>query len=241
MASVDTFQDCDACPEMIALPAGSFIMGTKGGDPSETPAHTVKIARPFAMSRFEITAAEWKACVDAGGCKHQPKRKGMTGTSPVHNLSWLDTQQYVKWLSKRTGAKYRLPTEAEWEYAARAGTKTAFWWGNSVGKGNANCKNCGGDYNRKRPAVVDYFDGNAFGLQGMSGSVWEWVEDCWFDNYKGAPADGSARDRKNCQSRVLRGGSWRNDADYARSASRFTYDNDVRYVLNGFRVVREMK
>jgi formylglycine-generating enzyme required for sulfatase activity len=240
VASVDTFQDCDACPEMIELPAGSFIMGTEGGDASETPAHTVNIAYPFAMSRFEITAAEWKACVNAGGCKYQPKRKGMTGTSPVHNLSWLDAQQYVTWLSKKTGKKYRLPSEAEWEYAARAGTKTAFWWGNTIGKGNANCKNCGGDYNRKRPAVVDSFDANAFGLQGMSGSVWEWVEDCWFDSYEGAPGDGSARTRKDCQSRVLRGGSWRNDADYARSASRFTYDNDVRYVLNGFRVVREM-
>lgn len=241
VASVDTFKDCEACPEMVALPAGSFIMGTKGGDASETPAHTVNIAYPLAMSRFEVTAAEWKACFQAGGCKHLPKRKGMTGTSPVHNLSWLDAQEYAKWLSKKTGKKYRLPSEAEWEYAARAGTKTAFWWGNAAGDGHANCKNCGGDYNRKRPAVVDSFDANAFGLQGMSGSVWEWVADCWFDTYKGAPGDGSARDRKDCQSRVLRGGSWRNDVDYARSASRFTYDNDVRYVLNGFRVVREMK
>jgi len=165
----------------------------------------------------------------------------MTATSPVHNLSWLDAQQYVKWLSKKTGKKYRLPSEAEWEYAARAGTKTAYWWGNAVGEGNANCKNCGGDWNRKRPAVVDSHDANPFGLQGMNGSVWEWVADCWFDSYKGAPNDGSARDRKDCQSRVLRGGSWRNDASYARSAGRFTYDHDVRYVLNGFRVVRSMK
>jgi len=240
-SAVETFKDCDACPEMIVLPAGSFTMGAKDGDTSEAPPHRVKIGYSLAISRFEITAAQWKACFTAGGCDYRPKRKGMTATSPVHNLSWLDAQQYVKWLSKKTGKKYRLPSEAEWEYAARAGTKTAYWWGDAVGEGNANCKNCGGDWNRKRPAVVDSYDANAFGLQGMNGSVWEWVADCWFDSYKGAPNDGSARDRKDCQSRVLRGGSWRNDASYARSAGRFTYDHDVRYVLNGFRVVHSMK
>lgn len=236
-----TFKDCDTCPEMIELPAGSFTMGSKGGDASEQPAHTVKIGQPFAISRFEVTVAEWKTCHAAGGCEYLPKRKGMTATSPVHNLSWLDAQQYAKWLSKKTGKKYRLPTEAEWEYAARGGTKTEYWWGNAVGEGKANCKNCGGEWNRKRPALVDTYDANAFGVQGMNGSIWEWVADCWFDSYEGAPKDGSARERKNCQSRVLRGGSWRNDASYARSASRFTYDHDVRYVLNGFRVVRSMK
>jgi formylglycine-generating enzyme required for sulfatase activity len=216
-------------------------MGSNSGDLSEAPPHRVKIGYSFAISRFEITAAEWKACFTDGGCDYLPKRKGMTAASPVYNLSWLDARQYVKWLSKKTGKKYRLPSEAEWEYAARAGTKTKYWWGNAVGEGNANCKNCGGDWNRKRPAVVDSYGANPFGLQGMNGSVWEWVADCWFDSYKGAPNDGHARDRKDCQSRVLRGGSWRNDASYARSAGRFTYDHDVRYVLNGFRVVRSMK
>jgi formylglycine-generating enzyme required for sulfatase activity len=239
-AAVKTFKDCDSCPEMIELSAGSFTMGSNGGDVSEKPAHTVKINYAFAVSRFEVTVAEWKACHAAGGCEYLPNRKGMTATSPVYNLSWLDARQYVKWLSKRTGKRYRLLSEAEWEYAARGGTKTEFWWGDSPGQGKANCKNCGGDWNRKRPAVVDTFAGNAFGLQGMNGSVWEWVADCWYDSYKGAPADGKARQRNDCQSRVLRGGSWRNDASYARSASRLNYDNDVRYVLNGFRVARDM-
>jgi formylglycine-generating enzyme required for sulfatase activity len=239
-SEVKTFKDCSGCPEMIALPAGSFTMGSKSGDGSEQPAHTVNIAKPFAISRFEVSVAEWKACHEAGACDFMPSRKGMTDTSPVYNLSWLDAQKYVKWLSKQTGKQYRLPSEAEWEYAARAGTKTEYWWGDAVGTGMANCKNCGGDWNRKRPATVDTFEANAFGLQGMNGSVWEWVADCWFDDYEGAPGDGSARDRKNCQSRVLRGGSWRNDASYARSASRFNYDHDVRYVLNGFRVARTM-
>jgi formylglycine-generating enzyme required for sulfatase activity len=239
-STVKTFRDCDGCPEMIALAPGSFTMGSKGGDASEHPAHKVTIAYPFAISRFEVTVAEWKACHAAGGCDYLPTRKGMTATSPIYNLSWLDTQKYVKWLSKKTGQAYRLPSEAEWEYAARAGTKTEYWWGDDIGKGNANCRDCGGEWTSKRPAAVDSFAANAFGLQGMNGSVWEWVGDCWFDSYDGAPGDGSARSRKNCQSRVLRGGSWRNDPSYARSASRFNYDNDVRYVLNGFRVVRPM-
>jgi len=239
-SAVKTFKDCDGCPEMIELPPGRFIMGSKGGDPSEHPAHAVTIAYPFAISRFEVSVAEWKLCHAEGGCDYLPDRKGMTATSPVYNLSWVDTQKYVKWLSKKTGKKYRLPSEAEWEYAARGGTKTEYWWGDAVGKGMANCKNCGGEWNRKRPAAVDTFDANAFGLQGMNGSVWEWVADCWIASYNGAPTDGSAHNEKNCQSRVLRGGSWRNDASYARSAARFNYDNDVRYVLNGFRVVRDM-
>jgi formylglycine-generating enzyme required for sulfatase activity len=240
-ATVKTFKDCDGCPEMIALAPGTFTMGSTGGDVSEKPAHTVKINYSFAVSRFEVTVAEWKACHAAGACEYLPSRKGMTATSPVYGVSWLDTQQYVKWLSKKTNETYRLPSEAEWEYAARAGTKTEYWWGDAVGTGKANCKNCGGDWNRKRPAVVDSFAANAFGLQGMNGSAWEWVADCWFDSYKGSSADGSARQRKDCPSRVLRGGSWRNDASYARSASRFNYDHDVRYVLNGFRVARNMK
>lgn len=239
-STADTFKDCDGCPEMIALPPGSFTMGSKGGDTSEHPAHTVTIAYAFAISRFEVSVAEWKACHAAGGCDYLPDRKGMTATSPIYNLSWQDAQKYAKWLSKKTGQPYRLPSEAEWEYAARAGTETEYWWGDAIGEGNANCKNCGGEWNRKRPAVVDTFAANGFGLQGMNGGVWEWVADCWFDSYDGAPGDGSVRTRENCQSRVLRGGSWRNDASYARSASRFNYDNDVRYVLNGFRVVRDM-
>ena len=239
-AAVKTFKDCDSCPEMIKLSAGSFTMGSNGADVSEKPAHTVKINYAFAVGRFEVTVAEWKACHAAGGCEYLPNRKGMTATSPVYNLSWLDARQYVKWLSKRTGKRYRLLSEAEWEYAARGGTKTEFWWGDSPSQGKANCKNCGGDWNRKRPAVVDTFAGNAFGLQGMNGSAWEWVADCWYDSYKGAPADGKARQRNDCQSRVLRGGSWRNDASYARSASRLNYDNDVRYVLNGFRIARDL-
>jgi formylglycine-generating enzyme required for sulfatase activity len=144
----------------------------------------------------------------------------------------------VKWLGAKTGKTYRLPTEAEWEYAARGGTKTRYWWGNKLVKGKANCKDCGGDYDRSAPAKISSLGPNPFGLHETNGGVWEWVLDCWHKNYQGAPKDGSARGQDNCRERVLRGGSWRNDSSYVHSASRFKYDADVRYLTNGFRVVK---
>jgi formylglycine-generating enzyme required for sulfatase activity len=238
---VKSFKDCPTCPEMVELPPGSFVMGSKAGDSTENPVHRVTIDYPIAMGRYEVTVAQWKVCHDAGGCEFMPSRKGMKADMPVYNLSWQDAAQYVAWLSKTTGKKYRLPSEAEWEYAARAGTETEFWWGDDVGEGNADCRDCGGEWSKKTPAEVDTYPPNAFGLHGMNGGVWEWGADCWFDSHEGAPADGSSRSTSGCQSRILRGGAWRNNAGYARSASRFTYDFDVRYILNGFRVVRSMK
>lgn len=242
MADDKTFRDCKQCPEMVPLSPGSFVMGSSSGDNTERPAHRVNIRYPFALGRFEVTVGEWNACLKAGGCDYQP-RKSLTAdvNAPMRNVSWRDAQQYVKWLSDVTGHEYRLPSEAEWEYAARAGTRTRFWWGDSVGRGNADCKNCGGEWNRKRPADVDAYAPNAFGLHGMNGGVWEWGGDCWYNSHDRAPVDGRARQKKNCTQRVLRGGSWRNDASYVHSASRFMYDADVRYVVNGFRVARSMK
>ena len=238
---LDVIKDCAECPELVVVPAGSYAMGSEEGDQSEQPRHRVNIDRPFAIGRYEVTLAQWKACVDDGGCKYMPDKDGMAPHKPVFNVSWVDAQQYVDWLSKKTGKDYRLPSEAEWEYAARAGTSTSYWWGDSIGTGNANCNKCGGEWDRVAPAEVDAHAPNPFGIYGMNGGVWEWSSDCWFDDHKGAPADGSVRDKPNCRSRVLRGGSWRNDASYARSASRFTYDHDVRYVLNGFRVARSVE
>lgn len=236
------FRDCDQCPELVPLSPGSFVMGATGGDSTERPAHRVSIRYPFALGRYEVTVREWSACLKAGGCDYRP-RKALAADpqAAMRNVSWRDAQQYVKWLSEVTGHEYRLPTEAEWEFAARAGTRTRFWWGDSVGRGNADCKDCGGEWNRKRPADVDTYAPNAFGLYGMNGGVWEWGGDCWFKTHDKAPADGRAREKKNCTQRVLRGGSWRNEASYIHSASRFMYDADVRYVVNGFRVARRMK
>lgn len=236
-----TFKDCQQCPQMVVLPAGKFVMGDARGDITEKPAHTVTIAQPFAIGKHEVTLVEWNACVLDGACSSiSDIITGADPVTPVRDVSWTDTGQYIGWLNARTGKSYRLPTEAEWEYAVRGGTKTRYWWGNRLVKGMANCTDCGGEYDRKSPAVTGSFDPNPFGLHEMNGGVWEWVLDCWHRNYKGAPKDGSAWDKKFCRERVLRGGSWRNDSSYAHSAGRFKYDEDVRYFANGFRVARPL-
>ncbi|MBC7950445.1 MAG: SUMF1/EgtB/PvdO family nonheme iron enzyme [Rhodospirillaceae bacterium] len=236
-----TLRDCRDCPALVVMKPGSFTMGSMGGDASSKPPHKVTIAKPFALGKFEVTVAEWNACVQAGACKAAGEPGEGGDRLPVRNVHWQDAQDYVAWLTKQTGRKYRLPTEAEWEFAARGGADSAYWWGDVFGKGKANCSDCGGAYDRKLPSPVDAFPANGFGLFGTAGGVAEWVQDCWHPNYAGAPKDGAAREEPNCRERVIRGGSWRNDHSYAASASRFYYDGDVRYIANGFRVVREME
>jgi len=232
--------DCEVCPEMVVLRPGSFSMGDNRGDRSERPAHRVTIAKPFAIGKYEVTLGQWNACVEAGVCKAITNPPSPRDNSPATDISWSDAQRYVHWLSKVTGEKYRLPTEAEWEYATRAGTGSRYWWGEKMEPGKANCKNCGGDWSNDAPATVDAFPANPFGIYGMNGGVWEWVEDCWHKTYNGAPTDGSAWTSSDCRENVIRGGAWRNDSTYAHSASRFTYDTSVRYLLNGFRVAKTL-
>jgi len=238
--SGDTFRDCDECPEMVSLPAGSFRMGSDSGDASERPAHTVRISKPFAVGRFEVTIAQWNACITAKGCSYKPRIKSAPDNSPVHKLSWKDVQEYLVWIRKATGKSYRLMSEAEWEYAARGGVDRKYWWGDRMAVGMADCKDCGGAWSYKFPAPIGSFKPNPFGLHGMNGGVWEWTDDCWHRSYDGTPTDGSASKGGDCGARVLRGGSWRNDAGYARSASRLRYDFNVRYSTNGFRVARDL-
>ena len=234
-------KDCDSCPELVVLQPGSFVMGDDRGDRSERPAHRVNIGSPFAIGKYEVTLGEWNACVEAGSCRPITNTAGLSDNSPAKDLSWNDAQQYVRWLSKVTGHNYRLPSEAEWEYAARGGTSSRYWWGDSMQSGKANCKGCGGDWSNEAPADVDAFPANPFGLYGTSGGVWEWVADCWHKSYAGAPRDGSVWSQSDCRENVIRGGSWRNDKTYAHSASRFTYDTGVRYILNGFRVAKSLE
>lgn len=235
-------RDCPTCPALVRIEPGSFMMGSAGGDdPSTRPVHKVTIAKPFAIGRTEVTVAEWRACVQAGACKAAGEPGEGDDRLPVRNIHWQDAQDYVHWLSKLTGHTYRLPSEAEWEYAARGGTTSTYWWGDAVGVGKANCSDCGGAYDRKLPAAVDAYAPNRFGLYGTAGGVAEWVEDCWHPSYAGAPKDGSAWTTGACQERVVRGGSWRNDHTYAASSGRFYYDADVRYLANGLRVAREVE
>ena len=237
--AVRELKDCPTCPAMIALPAGAFTMGSNSSDPSEKPAHQVTIGAPFAIGKYEVTVEQWNACADAGGC---PKLS-INGekNSPVRDVSWDDAQRYVKWLSTTTGQAYRLPSEAEWEYAARGGTASRFWWGDQMRKGNANCKECGEPWSQEAPAPVGSFAANPYGLHDTSGSVWEWVGDCWHNSYKGAPADGRIWDTPACRDRVIRGGSWHEGESYMLASTRFKYSATVRFSQNGFRVARDVK
>lgn len=234
-------QDCPACPVLIAVTPGNFTMGIDNDDASERPAHRVTISHSYALAKYAVTVAQWNACVAASACPRLSNEINASPNAPVRDLSWDDAQQYVKWLSKMSGKPYRLPTEAEWEYAARAGTETRYWWGNDMRKGTANCKDCGPPWRVEAPSDVGSFPANAFGFYDMAGGVWEWVSDCWHNSYKNAPNDGHSWDEPNCQTRVIRGGSWRDGAGYMLAATRFKYDSSVRYEANGFRVARDMK
>jgi len=231
------FRDCSECSEMVVMPAGSFDMGS--GSDYEKPVHRVAIAKPFAIGRFEVTFEEWDRCVAEGGCQHRPADRWGRENRPVMNLSWTDAKQFVRWLSQKTGKTYRLPTEAEWEYAARGGTTTTYWWGRNLGTGQANCKECGSG-GSSQMVPVGSFKPNPFGLYDTAGNAAEWVEDCWNESYRGAPQNGSAWTTGQCSMRVLRGGAFDSQAKYVGSAARFRYDADVRYSANGLRVVREL-
>ncbi len=237
----DVFRDCPECPEMVVIGAGSFVMGSDGRHRHERPAHPAAIVNPFAMGRYEVTFDEWAACHEAGGCARMPDdHKWGRGRRPVINLTWPEMQTYVRWLSERTGAVYRLPSETEWEYAARAGSDTAFWWGDEVGDNRANCRDCGSEWSKKGSAPVGSFEPNPFGLHDMHGNVWEWTEDCWNPTHHGAPADGSPRLNGDCNKRVMRSGSWYYFSKNSRSAWRFYNDVRVKSYNIGFRVVRDL-
>jgi formylglycine-generating enzyme required for sulfatase activity len=233
------FRDCDLCPLMVNVPAGTYMMGSDRYRPDEQPSHEITFAKPFAIGVHEVTLAEWDACLREGGCRFSPEYNA-DSRLPIGNVSWDDAKDYTAWLSKKTGESYRLPTEAEWEYGASAGTTTAFWWGDDVGIGNANCSNCGSRWDASGPSPVGSFAPNPFGLHDVHGNLWEWTMDCVNRSYKGAPADGSAWLRGDCIARVLRGGSWNLDSEYMRTTRRNHYDRDVRYYLHGFRVVRSL-
>jgi formylglycine-generating enzyme required for sulfatase activity len=242
----NSFRECAKdCPEMVVVPAGEFMMGSRPDDSdhyeNEGPLHRVTIARPLAVSKFEVTFEQWDACVAFGTCAHVPDSNMGRGTQPVINLNWYHAQQYVTWFSKMTGRSYRLLSEAEWEYAARAGTTTAYSWGDELGKNNANCNGCGSEWDGRRTAPVGSFAANQFGLYDMHGNVWEWVEDCLHTNYEGAPDEGSAWTAQgDCNNRVIRGGSWIGYPVGLRSAVRFWFSADDHGTDLGFRVARTL-
>ena len=241
------FKDFDAGPEMVVIPAGWFTMGSPPDEPerwdAEGPQHKVTIAKPFAIGRFAVTFAEWDAAQQdkdwkaiTGRAARQPADQGWgRGDRPVIDVEWNDAKAYVKWLSKKTGKDYRLPSEAEWEYACRAGTTTPFWWGSSITPEQANYDGSADPYKggakksefRQKTLPVQSFELNPWGLYQVHGNVWEWCEDLWHDNYKGVPQDGSAWITEGSTWRVLRGGSWNDNPRALRSAYRI--NNYLRY------------
>lgn len=245
------FSDCQECPEMVVLPPGSFLMGSSSTDPErvgslEEPQHEVSIGYSFAVSKFEITWDQWEACQAGGGCTDSDAfDEGWgKGDRPVNNISWQAALTYVFWLQKITGQPYRLLSEAEWEYAARAGTTTSYSLGDSISSSQANFNGSGADEGeateefRQKTMVAGSFPANAFGLHDMHGNLWEWTEDCWVGNYIGAPSDGSARESGDCTHRVLRGGSYSSGARVVRSANRSMNTPDAQNNAFGFRVAR---
>ena len=269
-----TFRDCPECPEMVVVPSGRFQMGSPSSDKGrlddEGPVHEVTIARPFAVGVNEVTRGEFARFAEATGrstgndCESYESgewkaRSGrhwrdpgfsQTDEHPVVCVRWNDAQAYVRWLSRETGEAYRLPSEAEWEYVARAGTKTARYWGESE---SGQCRYANGadastDFDWRtgcndghaRTAPVGSYEANGYGLHDVLGNVWEWVEDCWNESYRGAPRDGSAWTSEECGRRVLRGGSWHVNPRHLRSADRARSYTSNRYIYAGFRVARTL-
>ena len=263
------FRECTDCPVMVAVPAGSFTMGSPrseaGRFDAEGPQHPVSV-RAFALGKYDITNEEYLTFLRATGYQPAPCDRilGMVWRSPGHGLAyppgevapprvpatclnWRDAEAYIAWLNTKArgpGNPYRLPTEAEWEYAARAGTTTARWWGEAIGSDNANCNGCGSKWDGREIAEVGGFKPNGFGLYDMLGNVWQWTADCWNESYVGAPRDGSAWRSGDCSKRVLRGGSWSNVPAFIRAATRShaaADGSDFDYSsYAGFRVARTL-
>jgi formylglycine-generating enzyme required for sulfatase activity len=247
----DVFKDAPFAPEMVVVPAGSFVMGSPKDEPNrdrnEGPLHEVRIAKPFAVGRFAVTFEEWDVFVAAEDYGHRPTdgRWGR-GRRPVINVSWDNALAYMAWLSGKTGERYRLLTESEWEYVARAETDTPFCLGKTISTEQANYdgnhpyeNGKKGEYRRKT-VPVDSFGPNRFGLYNVHGNVWEWVEDRWHGTYGGAPSDGSAWIDGRAATRVLRGGSWFSEARFVRSASREKDTPDAIADDRGFRCARDL-
>lgn len=274
-AAQTPLRDCADCPELVALPAGTFEMGDLNppavtpawrGEMRydrtwELPAHKVTLAKPFAIGKYEIKKREYALFVAATGIEPEPGCLGrdngkpgfhathtwrnpgfaQTDDDPVVCVNRADAARYMEWLSQKTGHRYRFPTEAEWEYAVRAGTRTEYPWGEDAGTGQANCKNCGTRWDDRSTSPAGSLPPNGWGLYDMAGNVWEPTADCFHIGYGGAPSDGSAWDDAACAVRVLRGGSWYDIGALMRSPLRGRGNPANRIGDLGFRVVREME
>jgi len=236
----EVFRDAPFAPEMVVIPAGEFWMGSADDDPDayddEKPRHLVRIARRFAIGRYPVTFAEWDACHAAGGTRHRPKDEDWgRERMPVINVSWHDAEEYIAWLKGVTGKDYRLPSEAEWEYVARGGTETPYWWGGKPDPEKANF-----DGKVGRTTAVGIYPANPWGLYDVLGNVYEWVADGWHGSYEGAPSEGMVWEGGESSRRVVRGGFWYCNARYLRAAYRGGNVPGDRSFDLGFRLARTL-
>lgn len=237
----DTLADKSKGPIMVRIPAGTFTMGDiQGiGQSYEKPVHKVVIPNSFSIGKYPVTFDEYDKFTLVTGKQPVSDFKWGRGSRPVFNVNLNDAEAYAEWLSEQTGHKYRLPSEAEWEYAARAGSRTIYPWGDTIGKSNANCSKCGSQWDRKMTAPVGQFPPNRWGLYDMQGNLWELTADCWNYSYENAPADGSAWREGDCVRSVLRGGSWGDPPADLRASTRLRSYSGTRTIVIGFRLVRE--
>lgn len=241
ISSGAAFIDCDGCPKMVVIPVGNFLMGEPSdtGLANEKPVHELSITKPFAVGVTEVTYAQWDQCVSDGGCAHNPGDDNWgRGNRAVAYVNWADVSEFLAWISNKTGKAYRLLTEAEWEYAARAGTTTLYPWSNEFMPGKAVCLSC--DVGSVMTIEVGQLEPNNFGLHDTVGSQKEWVQDCWNGSYEGAPTDGTAWLTGDCTRRVFRGGSWYDSSRFIRLASRAGAVAVERLDIIGFRIARDI-
>ena len=239
----DRFDDDSFGPVMAVIPVAPYRRGDLqgNGDQDEKPVHTVKLAKPFALGIHPVTFEEYDRFSEEFG-RARPEDEGWgRGRRPVINVSWEDAVSYSKWISRKTGKNYRLPTDGEWEFAARAGSQTRFWWGNAPGQLMANCAQCNSLWDGEKTSPVGKFPPNPFGLYDIAGNVWEWMADCYHDKLSGFPKDGSAVQKKGCGKRVIRGGAWSFPPKEMRSANRWRDFPTRRSDDTGFRLLREIE
>jgi formylglycine-generating enzyme required for sulfatase activity len=230
-------------PDMIVLSPNTFTMGDISGigNDNEKPAHSVSLKHKFSLSRFEITFAQYDQFAHQTGRKLPSDEGWGRGKQPVINVSWRDANAYTRWLAEQTKLPYRLPSEAEWEYVARAGTKTNYWWGDENETGYSHCNDCGDPLGGKQPLAVGSMQPNPWGFHDMNGNVDEWVQDCYREDYTKISANGRAFQIPGCANRSMRGGSWFDLARITRSASRYRHPPDARRNTWGFRVALDIK
>jgi formylglycine-generating enzyme required for sulfatase activity len=245
LKAMDRFRECEDCPQMIVAPRGTFIMGASESEPGSTsderPQHEVSIQR-FGVGELPVTVNEWMACVVARGCSYRPQPIAMEdGRQAAGNISWSEAKEYVQWLSQVTGRPYRLMSEAEREYVTRAGTTTAFWWGASPTRPDAaDLRSAEPGSAQPAAFMTTPLGANPWGLHDVHGNTYDWVEDCWHENYEDAPVDGSPWISDDCGGHVLRGGATARSAQTRRSAARMWFGSPNRMTYMGVRVARSL-